>query len=228
MPKLIALNSHHNRSLANSFEDYFHKRRAQVLRRMETMFDQRPFSLHLPQKQITLPTARSTLNDKYNITIDCSDYDVNSLKTEILIKSGMLYVSGREENKKDMEDYSIKEFKKTYKLPDNALSENVTSFFIGKDLVIEVPLRNNLSNETKKINYSCILPKNINPSDVQVTYKDTELIIKAETSQELFYQSYTCPENTDLKGLKCELVGNQLNVTIPYTNHRQIPVKYIN
>ena len=78
---------------------------------------------------------------KYRITLDCSGYSPNSIKTEISDKR--INVSGREEEKLSGENYSIKEFKKSYELPLNAEADKLASFMTSNgQLVIEVPLKN--------------------------------------------------------------------------------------
>jgi HSP20 family molecular chaperone IbpA len=191
---------------------------------------------------------RPRVADKYRVTIDCAGYHPNSLKTEI--KDGKLFVSGREETRANSndnnDDYSIKEFRKTYNLPDNAISDNMTSFFAGRHLVVEVPLKQEIKNEQvdsvdhfndiypriidtnkgKMVKLSCKVPKDIDPKKLNVTCKDRDLIIKAEDKQEkkdmisnmYYYHHYRLPENTDLNGLKCEYENGKLQVEAPLLN----------
>lgn len=77
---------------------------------------------------------------KYRITLDCSGYTPQSIKTEI--SGNRIHVSGREEEKISGENYSIKEFKKSYDLPINAETDKMASFMTSNgQLVIEIPLK---------------------------------------------------------------------------------------
>ena len=59
---------------------------------------------------------------KYRITVDCVGYSPKSIRTELNKEKTKLVVSAREgvanaDNKHEDDDYSIKEFRRTYKLP---------------------------------------------------------------------------------------------------------------
>lgn len=198
---------------------------------------------------------RPRVADKYRVTVDCAGYHPSSLKTEI--KDGKLYVSGREEQRSNSndDDYSIKEFRKTYNLPENAIYDNMTSFFAGRHLVVEVPLKQDSPNDEqlkndidiypriidtnngKMVTLSCKVPKDIDPKKLNVTCKDRDLIIKAEDKQEkkdmvssmYYYHHYRLPDNTDLNGLKCEYENGKLQVQAPLlnrpNNERIIPIE---
>lgn len=95
-------------------------------------------------------------------------------------------------------------------------------FFAGGHLVIEVPLLKETTEDlfpritetidgNKSISMTCAVPNGIHPSNVSVTCKDRDLIIKAEDKIEkpdsmtrmYYYKRCTLPENTDFKALKC-------------------------
>jgi len=94
--------------------------------------------LNRPEWLGTMPTL-PRVPQKYRITLDCTGYNPNSIKTEVI--NNQVFVTGREESKFE-NDYSVKEFKKTYNLPETAESNQLVSFMTGDgQLVIEVPLR---------------------------------------------------------------------------------------
>lgn len=187
---------------------------------------------------------------KYRVTVDCSGFKPNSIKTEV--NGQRLTVTAREENKHDSENYSIKEFRKSYDLPPEAETSKIASFITSNgQLVIEAPIkqqRNNeveeffpqLSNDGKQVSFNFSLPKNIDASKVSVTCKDRDIIVKAEDKIEKpdskssysFYKSSTLPENTDFNAIKCSMDNNQLTITAPLLsdfkqNFRQIPIENV-
>lgn len=188
---------------------------------------------------------------KYRITLDCSGYSANSIKTEI--SDNRIHVTGREEEKISNENYSIKEFKKSYELPINAETDKLASFMTSNgQLVIEVPLKtpqlslNNddlfpkVSDDGKTISMSFTLPENVDPNKVTVTCKDRDLIVRAEDkieekdrmSQFSYYKRSTLPDHTDFSKISCSLDKNKLSVTAPLKNDvelslRQIPIQSI-
>jgi HSP20 family molecular chaperone IbpA len=163
---------------------------------------------------------------KYRINLDCRGYSPKSIKTEI--KDGKLFVTGSEQHRKDNGDFAVREFHKTYTLPEEVDSDKLVSFMTTTGhLVIELPFRNHglLTNQvnealfpkivdengTKNVALSLTLPKNLDPAKISVTCKDHDVIIKGEDkfekpdgfSQTYYYQRTTLPENTDLHSLKC-------------------------
>lgn len=184
---------------------------------------------------------------KYRITVDCAGHDPKSIKTEF--KDDKLVVYGRDEIKTDTDDYSIKEFKKSYKLPDNAEVDKLVSFFAGGQLVIEVPLKEDKPEDlfpkiidnkdgTKQLALNCSIPQGIDPSKVHVTCKDRDIIVKAEDkiekpdsiSRTYYYKRCTLPENTDFNALKCHFENNKLSIEAPINPglkyHKHIPIEY--
>jgi len=189
--------------------------------------------------------------EKYRITVDCSGYNHASLKIQVV--ADKLYVSAHEEVHNDgEEDYSLKEFKKAYQLPPNAETDHMISFFAGKHLVVEIPLK--ITNEgddsddvfpkivdmpdgTKQMKLLCTVPMGIDPSKLSVTCKDRDLVIKAEDTVEkkdsvstmYYYKHYRLPECTDLSHLKCELHHNHLHIDAPLKltarHHMHLPLE---
>jgi HSP20 family molecular chaperone IbpA len=195
-------------------------------------------NLHWLVRPSFMTERKPRLPEKYRITVNCAGYKPESLKTEF--KDNKLIVSGIEEYK-DSDDFSKREFKKTYKIPDNAEVDKLRSFFAGKHLVVELPLKQKElgTNEedqedwfpqivdgdsgTKKVSLNTFVPKGIDPSKMSVTCKDRDLIIKAEDKVEkedsfsltYFYKHYRLPENTDFNALKCELKDSKLSIQAP-------------
>ena len=190
---------------------------------------------------------------KYRISLNCAGYDPKSIKTEI--KDGNLYVHGKEGQKDENGDYSTKEFRKTYTLPENAEIDKLVSFVTRQgQLVVEIPLKKedqqkNVTDDLfpkivdskdggKHVTMKCSIPKNVDPSKLSVTCKDRDLIIKAEDVQEnedkysrrYYYKRCTMPENTDFNALKCHYENNFLTIEAPVNpeleKSHQIPIEF--
>ena len=83
------------------------------------------------------------------------------------------------------------------------------------------------------------LPDHVDPSKVNVSCKDREIIIKAEDKQESpnssssfsFYQRSTLPPDADLNQMRATINNNRLSITAPVKNNelrssfRQIPIE---
>jgi HSP20 family molecular chaperone IbpA len=188
---------------------------------------------------------------KYRITVDCHGYNPKSIKTEI--KGLKLIVSGREEEKQEGEDFSIKEFKKTYDLPAHAEVDKLVSFMTGNGhLVIEVPLKEiehhqhtdlfpqiiDTENGGKAVSLKFGVPAKIDPSKISVSIKDRDLIVKAEDKVEkpdgiskfYYYKRTTLPENTDFEQLKCNYDNHKISVAAPlkldFKSFKKVPIEY--
>jgi len=174
------------------------------------------------------------LLEKFRVTLDCSGYKSESIKTDI--KDGLLIVSGDEGEQKsnDIDDYAIKQFKKTYKLPENADTNKLVSFMTSNGrLVIEIPLKNEekrssdlfpkISEDNKNISINLSLPECTDPTKINVTCKDRNLIVKYEDKTEkddsfssiYFYKQVFLPENTQFNDLNCKYENNILSISAP-------------
>lgn len=210
--------------------------------------------LDVPEIIRNVPSLEPKVPRKHRITLDCSGFDPKSIKTEI--KDNKLIVSASEgsEAKNEKEDYTLKQFKKTYNIPHNAETDKLVSFVTSNGrLVVEMPLKRekNTSDDllpkieegekgTKNVTMNIWLPKNIDPAKVNVTCKDRDLIVQAEENTEdksgksnvYFYRRTTLPENTDFDSLKCLydknhiLVNAKLNTEFKSGNVKQIPLEY--
>lgn len=199
-----------------------------------------------------LPTTQPLFPKKFRVTTDVAGFTPKSIKTEVSDDKKRLYVSGREgEPKKTAdEDYSVREFRKTFNLPENVDIDQMVSFVTATDkLVVEIPYKEkaiteNLlpkvegEGENKQVSFDLQLPENIDPSKIKVTCKDRDLIVQADHKQEKpdsysqtsFYSRTTLPETTDFKQLKCHFDRHQLSVTAPVkpeleARERSIPVE---
>jgi len=91
---------------------------------------------------VTLLPLLPSVPQKYRITVECAGFSPNSIKTELKDDKKSVVVSGKEEHKVNKDDWSNKEFKKTYKLPENCEPDKMVSFMtLGDRLVIEFPLK---------------------------------------------------------------------------------------
>jgi len=188
--------------------------------------------LHRPSLIRTYVVPRQP--EKYRVTVDCSGFNPNSIKTEV---SGLkVIVTAREEQRQDSNNYTMREFKKSYDLPANSETEKLTSYVVGKEqLVIEVPLKQEqvlaqelylhpvVSDDKKYVSMEFSFPEYLDPSKVSVVCKDNDLIIRAEDrlgtwdkmSQFSYYKRVTMPENTDFYELKCKMDKNVLSIRAP-------------
>lgn len=212
---------------------------------------------HFVTSSLTQAQPQPRVADRYRITIDCSGYNPKSIATKVSEDKSKLIVTAKDgEVKADGDDYSVREFKKTYSLPGNVETEKLTSFLTSNgNLVIEMPIKREehkltLVNDghlqvvdenglkTLKLNLS--VPTGIDPSKIKVTCKDRDLIVQAEEktendhqkSQVYYYRRSTLPENTDFSSLKCSFENNQLSITAPVhpeqntIKHTNIPITH--
>ena len=169
------------------------------------------------------------ISNKYRVTLDCTGFSSKSIRTKIL--NNQLIVTGNEGNKKqnNNEDFAIKEFRKTFKLPSNTENDKFVSFMISNgNLVIDIPLKEDektkndlfpkISNDKTNVSMNLALPGNLDPSKLNVICKDRQLIVKYQNNKETddtfsdvyFYKQVLLPENTDFNCLKCTFDQNTL------------------
>lgn len=173
---------------------------------------------------------------KYRITLDCTGYKPESIKTECT--NNVLTVCGSEVNKDEKTgDFSTKEFKKTYTCPENAECDKMVSFMTGDgQLVIEMPLRETQlhpnmdlfpkvtdTQDGKQMSLCFNVPEKIHPDHIHVSVKDRCLVVKAEdkvtrpdgVTKFHYYKKTTLPENTDFDKLKCNYDNHKISVSAP-------------
>lgn len=183
--------------------------------------------------------------NKYRVILDCFGYSPKSIKTEI--KDNHLIVTGIEGNNQanTNEDFQMKQFRKSYKLPSNTENDKLVSFMTSNGkLVIEIPLKEDenkkvttqeqqqqqkydlfpkISDDKSNVSMNLSLPDNIDPAKLNVVCKDRQLIVKYQNKTEsednysdvYFYKQILLPENTDFKSLKCVYDKNLLAISAP-------------
>lgn len=76
--------------------------------------------------------------DKFRVTLDVHGYKPEDLSVKVVGRK--LFIEGKQELR-DGEDFSVREMRKTYDIPENASFEHMTSFLTSKGtLVVEFPL----------------------------------------------------------------------------------------
>lgn len=187
---------------------------------------------------------------KWRITVECPGFDPASIKTEM--KSNYLYVTGHEEEKHGDDDFSVREFKKKYEVPDNCEPNKLVSFMTTPGhLVIEMPMREhglhmNMDlfpkiiqdkDGNNRVTLDFQVPNNIHPEKVHIHVKDRDLIVKAQDHSEnkdtkskfFFYKRMTMPENTDFQHLNCTWNHHRISVNAPLMNkaitHKAVPIE---
>ena len=186
---------------------------------------------------------------KYRIVCDVTGFSPKSIKTEI--KGHHLCVHGKEEMKMDGGDFSMKEFKRTYDFPQQAITDKMISFVTGNGkLVVEMPLKETsthtdsdlmpkITENGKMVSMNFAVPAGIPMDKVHVTIKDRDLIVKAEdkcdkkdgTTKYFFYKRTKMPENTDFSELKCTWNNNRLSINAPINmnycaSYKKVPIEY--
>jgi HSP20 family molecular chaperone IbpA len=77
-------------------------------------------------------------SDKFRVTLDVTGYRPEDLSVKVVGRK--LFIDGKQEFREG-EDFSVKEMRKTYDIPENASFEHMTSFLTAKGtLVVEFPL----------------------------------------------------------------------------------------
>jgi len=185
---------------------------------------------------------------KYRITLDCTGYSPKSITTDI--KGSILTVCGCDKIKcEETGDYSVKEFKKTYTLPERCECDKMVSFMTADgQLCIEFPLKETEKHKNydlfpqicdsedggKCMKMKFAVPENIAPEHIHVNIKDRCLVVKAEekkvkadgVSTFHYYKKTTLPENTNWDALKCTYNNHEIEVCAPL-NLNWTPTKAI-
>jgi len=191
---------------------------------------------------------------KYRITLDCSGFSENSIKTNI--SGNKLEIKAVEGNPelKDTDNYTVREMRRTYNLPDYVDKEKMVSFMTNNGLlVVEFPWKDqtglsgmnvfpSIDEANKKVTMDVLIPENIDPTKIHVTCKDNDLIVKADyrlknddgsTRSKIHYlRRTTLPENTNWDTLKCESDNTKLHISADLNpnhnnNSRTIPITYL-
>jgi HSP20 family molecular chaperone IbpA len=183
--------------------------------------------------------AQPRVPQKYRVTVDCAGHDPQNVKTEI--RDNKLVVSGVEGGPASAndEDFAHRSFKKTFNLPVRADVDKMTSFMTNRGvLVVDIPYKMDdaqlaveeamprvakNADGSEEVHLDVKFPDSVDPSKVQVTAKDRDIIVKAENkrqddngfSQFQYYRRSTMPQNTDMSGLKCVFDHHKLKITAP-------------
>jgi HSP20 family molecular chaperone IbpA len=173
---------------------------------------------------------------KYRIVVDCPGFQASSIKTEV--SGDKLIVTGFEEDKRETDDFFIRELKKTYVLPTRCETDKLVSFMTTPGhLVIEIPMREVETHMNvdlfpkivdtveggKAVTLNFQVPENIHPEKVHIQIKDRDLIVKAEDKLDskdsmtkfYYYKRTTLPENTDFDRLECNYDNHKISVRAP-------------
>jgi HSP20 family molecular chaperone IbpA len=185
---------------------------------------------------------------KYRVSVDCSGFSPDSVKCEVKDKHKLVVTAKEKCKKGEKGDYELREFQKTYILPNNAMPDKLASWMAGKNLICEIPLKEpealaNVGSQlfpkvidnqdgTKTATMRFAIPENVDPSKVHISVKDRDLIFRCEEniknpdgySKFHYYQKTQLPENAQIDQLKCVRDGNHITATAPLSSQPAIPV----
>jgi HSP20 family molecular chaperone IbpA len=192
------------------------------------------------------PVAPIQSSNNLRITLDCTGYSPKSIKTDVI--GNKITVTAREEDRQSSDNYTIKEFKRSYDLPKNADIEKLQSFISpGGQLYIEVPVKipkyeeqlPKIIDDGKSFSMIYTIPDYIDSSKITVSNKDREVIIKSEDKLSemkldeknfIYFKRFSLPENVDFNQISCNLEKNKLTITAPLRveirpSYRKIPIQ---
>jgi HSP20 family molecular chaperone IbpA len=187
---------------------------------------------------------------KYRVTLDCTGYNEKSIKTKV--KGNQLTISGSEgdESLKGTENYTIREFKRSYDLPDYVDTTKLVSFMtFDGTLVVEFPFKEQVGQiagnqwpvvdeKNKQVTLDMEIPPDVDPEKLNVTCKDMDLIVRADyrvkrddgstRSRVHYLRRCTLPENTDFNSLKCEVDKHHLKLSAGLGPHhkKRVPIEF--
>ena len=214
--------------------------------------DYRQSKLIKRRSLLTSPLFSSPLSvpEKHIIKIDCSGFKPESLSIKLNDKK--LHVSAKEEIRQDANNFSLKEFRKSFDLPHNSDYDKLSSHVVDGRLVIQVPLKAchmvtwpevsvpKITDDKKFVIYECDVPEHVDPLKINVWHNENVLLIKAEDRIERCHRSshfnyskqVTMPANTDFDKLRCHVKRNCISITAPllqpdtHKEIRSIPVQF--
>jgi HSP20 family molecular chaperone IbpA len=200
--------------------------------------------INMPESMKELKSLIPRVPKKWRVQLDVKGFKPKSIKCNLSEDNKKLIITAHEgdESRKQGDNYTVKEMKRTFNLPKHCEVDKMISFVTptGK-LIVEIPqthgekgvvgvteelLPKIVEGEKgmKNVHLNIHMPENIDPSKIKVTCKDRDLIVQAEeksetadtSSQFYYYRRSTLPENTDLTNLKCHLDKNHnLTITAP-------------
>jgi HSP20 family molecular chaperone IbpA len=178
---------------------------------------------------------------KYRVTVNCAGYDPASIK--ISFADDKLVVMGNKGDtpKSADEDHSHCSFKRTFDLPPLVEKDKWTSFMDKSGtLVIDMPYKEegapmqevmpkvvDTADGHRAVAMDLSLPVHVDPSHVQVTAKDHDIIVKAQDKTETpngfssvsFFRRSTMPDNADIRHMRCTADGDRLHILAPLADH---------
>lgn len=188
------------------------------------------------------PSPLVGLSNNLRITLDCTGYSPKSIKTDVI--GNKITVTAREEDRQSSDNYTIKEFKRSYDLPKNADVEKLQSFISPSgQLFIEVPVKlpkyeetlPKITDDGKSFTMVYTIPDYIDPTKVSVSSKERDIVIKSEDKSEddksfVYFKRFALPENVDFNQLSCSLDRNKLTISAPVRaetrpSYRKIPIQ---
>jgi HSP20 family molecular chaperone IbpA len=96
---------------------------------------------------IIMPPQQPSVPSKYRIQVQCAGFSPSSIKTQLSEDKRQLVVSAKEGGESQPgsdngEDFYLREFRRTYTLPENANTDQLISFVTSNNrLIIEMPVR---------------------------------------------------------------------------------------
>lgn len=183
-------------------------------------------------------------SNNLRITLDCSGYSPKSIKTDVI--GNKITVTAKEEDRQSNDNYTIKEFKRSYDLPKNADIEKLQSFISpAGQLFIEVPVKlpkydeamPKISDDGKTFTMIYTIPDYIDTSKITVSSKERDIVIKSEDKPNeeadknfVYFKRFALPESVDFNHISCSLEKNKLKISAPLrtdtrASYRKIPIQ---
>ena len=152
---------------------------------------------------------------------------------------------------RDTENYTVREMRRTYELPDYVDKDRMVSFVTNNGLlVVEFPWKDQealggvnlfptIDEANKKVTMDVAIPENIDPTKIHVRCRDNDLIVKADyrvknddgstRSRVHYLRRTTLPENTNWETLKCEADKTKLHISADLNPHhrKRIPISFV-
>ena len=191
---------------------------------------------------LAVPDKAEDLAHKFHIKINCKDFSPKSI--QIKFEDNNLIVFAKEGQKLDEGDFNVKEFKSTYKMPENVDKDKISTFFTAKNVFnVEIPFKEEAKTSTPHADFEiasertariiedlygkkvCIanlsVPQTVDVGKIVVSHKNREVIAQTEypssESGVKYFRRCTFPlnEDIDFDALKCVFKNGQLEITAP-------------
>lgn len=175
--------------------------------------------------------------EKYRITYNCKGFSRDSVETNI--SNNKLVITASEKTTDDEDNYSFKEFKRTFVLPRYVNTDRALSFFLPDSelIVVEIPIhllqkwhkkmiQPKIHNNGKSVRLEVLLPERVNGETLNIVRKDQDVVLIADykhirddhvTDDHLFKIQYirraTFPQNTCFSTLRCVSENGEIHIT---------------